>query len=394
MPTSKLTSRGLQRDLLKKGYKPSSSICEYIWNGFDAQASKIDVEIKKNDLGGISSIIITDNGHGITEPSKFFPVFESDKKQGSEEVRIYSLPHGKKGWGRYTFFTFAEEASWRTVYQGEDGINYEYKIYIDAGSLLDYDLRDVDDRKIDGSQIGKTASSQKNTGTEVKFTAIDPDVKEGEIIDFMHREFGWFIELNEPNSYCLSINGISLDHEEIIIKSESFQKRINGCSFKFKFILWSRRQNEEYSRYYLRTPKGQEKFSKTTTLNNKGDDFFHSIFIESELFCDLTNISMSKAKSSSPNLFSETSESIIYEEMIHFLEAYLHDQRKPFIEQASQDLVEEFEEKGIFPVYQEGLNHRFGHSGRTACLISKVSSMRDRALRHLVQMNYSVNGQS
>jgi type I restriction enzyme S subunit len=39
-----------------------------------------------------------------------------------------------------------------------------------------------------------------------------------------------------------------------------------------------------------------------------------------------------------------------------------------------------------------GLNHRFGHSGRTACLISKVSSMRDRALRYLVQMNYSVNG--
>ena len=43
-------------------------------------------------------------------------------------------------------------------------------------------------------------------------------------------------------------------------------------------------------------------------------------------------------------------------------------------------------------ITKDGLNHRFGHSGRTACLISKVSSMRDRALRHLVQMNYSVNG--
>ena len=46
----------------------------------------------------------------------------------------------------------------------------------------------------------------------------------------------------------------------------------------------------------------------------------------------------------------------------------------------------------VFDVGANGLNHRFGHSGRTACLISKVSSMRDRALRHLVQMNYSVNG--
>ena len=56
------------------------------------------------------------------------------------------------------------------------------------------------------------------------------------------------------------------------------------------------------------------------------------------------------------------------------------------------------EENGI-PFIQgshipSGLNHRFGHSGRMACLISKVSSMRDRALRHLVQMNYSVHGQS
>jgi hypothetical protein len=40
-----------------------------------------------------------------------------------------------------------------------------------------------------------------------------------------------------------------------------------------------------------------------------------------------------------------------------------------------------------------GLNHRFGHSGRTACLISKVSSMRDRALRRLVQANYPADGQ-
>ena len=40
-----------------------------------------------------------------------------------------------------------------------------------------------------------------------------------------------------------------------------------------------------------------------------------------------------------------------------------------------------------------GVNHRFGHSGRTACLLSKVQSIWGRALRHLAQVNYPANGQ-
>ena len=41
----------------------------------------------------------------------------------------------------------------------------------------------------------------------------------------------------------------------------------------------------------------------------------------------------------------------------------------------------------------DGVNHRFGHSGRTASLLSKVQSIWNRALRCIVQVNYTANGQ-
>jgi hypothetical protein len=44
-------------------------------------------------------------------------------------------------------------------------------------------------------------------------------------------------------------------------------------------------------------------------------------------------------------------------------------------------------------LYAQGVNHRFGHSGRTASLLSKVQSIWNRASRCIVQVNYTANGQ-
>lgn len=44
----------------------AKALCELIANGFDAGASLITVSIKENDLGGVESIIVKDNGNGIS----------------------------------------------------------------------------------------------------------------------------------------------------------------------------------------------------------------------------------------------------------------------------------------------------------------------------------------
>lgn len=44
-----ITSIGIKNSL--KRYKSLQALAEYVWNGFDAHASRVDIEIYNNDLG-------------------------------------------------------------------------------------------------------------------------------------------------------------------------------------------------------------------------------------------------------------------------------------------------------------------------------------------------------
>lgn len=55
-----ITSKGIKNSLKK--YTALKSICEYIWNGFDAKATEINIDTANNEFGFISSIRVSDNG--------------------------------------------------------------------------------------------------------------------------------------------------------------------------------------------------------------------------------------------------------------------------------------------------------------------------------------------
>src|SRR6202171_2884053 len=42
------------------------AISEFVWNSLDADATEVSVDLVRNALGGLNSIIIRDNGTGIT----------------------------------------------------------------------------------------------------------------------------------------------------------------------------------------------------------------------------------------------------------------------------------------------------------------------------------------
>ena len=64
MAQIKLTSEGLKNSLKKLTLE--EAIIEYVWNGFDANATRIDIIEEKNLMGGTSSIKIVDNGTGMS----------------------------------------------------------------------------------------------------------------------------------------------------------------------------------------------------------------------------------------------------------------------------------------------------------------------------------------
>src|SRR5258706_5547739 len=42
------------------------AISEFVWNALDADATEVCVDLVRNALGGLNSIVIRDNGTGIT----------------------------------------------------------------------------------------------------------------------------------------------------------------------------------------------------------------------------------------------------------------------------------------------------------------------------------------
>ena len=101
-----ITPEGIQKNL--KNVKPLDAICEYVWNGFDANASIVKIYLHTNELGLINMVSIVDNGTGISYdelPNKFQP-FNESKKAGQASRANHSIPHGRQGIGRLTFFSF------------------------------------------------------------------------------------------------------------------------------------------------------------------------------------------------------------------------------------------------------------------------------------------------
>jgi hypothetical protein len=57
----------VQPDFLERPAKaqPIAAVAELIWNGLDADATAINVDLEDDKLGGLRRIIVMDNGHGI-----------------------------------------------------------------------------------------------------------------------------------------------------------------------------------------------------------------------------------------------------------------------------------------------------------------------------------------
>ncbi len=98
---------------ITKDYKEALS--EYIWNGFEAKATEIRVSYTSNQLGGIDSISVSDNGSGIcyNTLSDTFGAFLASQKN-SLSLKMKSKMN--KGKGRFSFIAFSSKAEWFTVF--------------------------------------------------------------------------------------------------------------------------------------------------------------------------------------------------------------------------------------------------------------------------------------
>ena len=138
--TTKLTSKSIEGSGLPSDYK--KAIAEYIWNGFDAGASTINIDFSANSIGTLESFSISDNGSGISfdNISDTFGNFMVSLKANSFSET--GFVKGKKGKGRYSFSTFCNKATWSTIFKTKEDKFLEYNIQIKKESSQDFETFD------------------------------------------------------------------------------------------------------------------------------------------------------------------------------------------------------------------------------------------------------------
>lgn len=345
--TAEITSNGI-RKILKK-YSPERAISEFIWNGFDAKATivKIVIEIDKNALDICNEIKIFDNGIGISYEelaNKFKPFYESQKNSSIESNE--NLIRGKNGSGRFTFYKFAKFAKWETLYRKENDI-LSYNISINNNDLKSY------------TSTSPVKSEETHTGTCVIFNEIDTSISnvfiQETLIPYLKAEFAWFLELKKENK--ILINGEELDYSSIIMNVENIPILAEGdkneLSFECKYIQWNTKINDEYSKFYFLNNNLDLKNTKTTLLNKKGDNFWHSIIIVNDFF-DRINYEIEEEDVVLQNkLFDNTDDQKLFKNLVQKLNDFLKSKRRPFLQLQAKKLIIKYEEEKVFPEFSD-----------------------------------------
>lgn len=200
---------------LSRTKRPILAIAELIWNGLDADARNVEVIIEDNPLGGLDSIKVIDDGHGLNYQDaevEFGDLGGSWKKTRRKSKKLGRLLHGRLGKGRFRAFALGNLVVWNTYYS-EDGVTKNYTISGKIEDARHFTLSDP-------------VESSSRTGTEVSITNIPKNFKSirGEEAA---QEIAAFFAL-----YLRQYPDVTIKYEGRIIKTEHLQTNVADVDLK------------------------------------------------------------------------------------------------------------------------------------------------------------------
>lgn len=330
-----------------KGYqgKPFDCLCEYIWNSFDAHATKVELSfsVPKEGIGMVSDVKLKDNGNGwdfsILETTNTF--ISSIKEPQSDKT----LPRGHYGRGRYAFVWICDELN---AYSKQKKLTLKHS-----------------------TTIEKTDNNLVTNGTLIEFVRIIDEFSDFLQSDKLRQslilEYGWFLREN-PN-YKIIVNDEEIDPQVNIKNSKIYQitdlsedlRNEVGNDFYAEIVVWNEKPSE-YSKFYFLNKERNEIKKINTGMNKKSDEFWHSVYIKSSLFYDAPNSIIEIDEESSDKQMkipfggeSERKRRNVQKKVKLFLKQELVNLRKPYLVENSKDFYYNLKENNIIPDLQ-----RFG----------------------------------
>ncbi|HUQ35447.1 MAG TPA: ATP-binding protein [Aestuariivirga sp.] len=234
---------------------PERAIAELIWNSMDADADKVDVEIKINGLDGIDQISISDNGTGIVPNPlghDFSHLGGSWKAQSHKTRNQKRILHGKNGQGRFRAFSLGANVVWETAYSSNNS-TFRYSISGSTQNPGKFTIGDLQEL------------SSSSTGTTVTIHNVDEAAHRLRLAnahDDLSRVFAPY--LNQYKGINLSIAGRPIDSTDLILRSAEFANDDDHLIIELKRAskvlgLKDLNQLEEYANSVMRNPR----FEKT-----------------------------------------------------------------------------------------------------------------------------------
>jgi len=279
----------------------ADAVCEYIQNGFEADATSVIVEQLGSELSDAMAIRISDNGTGIpySTLSDTFGAFLSSTKSATS-IKIRS--QANKGKGRFSYMAFTSCADWETVFNDE-GTHRKYAIHLDSGTRTGFETSEpIECNEALGTSVTLPVYKREDSDLFV-YTTMKSKLLE---------EFAWFLYLNREKGLTLKYCGSDLNYSEYIDDELSSETKvvINDEQFTVSVIVWKSKVANS-SKIYFMDEAGSLKQCLNTSFNHNTADFFHAVFVQSTYFSRIQITSLDDE----PTLFSNDNQRSIIKQL-------------------------------------------------------------------------------
>jgi len=314
--------------------KPVPAVAELVWNGLDADATRVDVGLERGALG-LEAVTISDNGHGIAhdEAERLFGrLGGSWKANGSRSRTRGRILHGKEGKGRFKALALGRVAQWTSIYRDKGGRVLRYSITVIKDNLTDVLVTEP-------VEVGAGVS----TGVEVRITELHHAFRSLEADQAVQPFSELFaLYLTDYDDVEVLVDQVKLDPESLIKNRTSFELSPlvaddQTYSATFHLIEW-KASSERW--VFLCGEKGFPFQRVTPTFHTPGHQF--SAYLRSGLLDQLQSTGQIDLADWNTSLQSA------YEEAADFTKDYF----RRLDTEKSRSEIDKWKEQNVYP-YQE-----------------------------------------